>query len=208
MKTDHIFPYIILFSFFLPWTHLGFTNQIRIKEFIVISLVLIFIFDRLRGKAIYLDYSGKIYFSFIFFCIFYTIFTSFNLKTIEEIYFLFHVLLFTILNFAIYLVISNIDLKNFNFKKLINIIVIIYISVFCYFIIYTTNIHNLAEESLRGFHTIENELLRDNKLKTYLGGTNGSSWFFLLISSFLFGYFIKKKNYIFGLVPIIMSLLG
>ena len=110
------------------------------------------------------------------------------------------------MNFAIYLVISNIDLKNFNFKKLINIIVIIYISVFCYFIIYTTNIHNLAEESLRGFHTIENELLRDNKLKTYLGGTNGSSWFFLLISSFLFGYFIKKKNYIFGLVPIIMSL--
>lgn len=206
MKIDHIFPFIILFTFFIPWTHLGFTNEIRIKEVIVITLVLIFMFGHLAGKIIYLDYLGKIYLSFILLCIVYTIFQLSNLETIEEIYFLIHVLILTILNFSIYFVISNINLKNFNFKRFINTIVIIYISVFFYFIIYTTEINILAKESLRGFHTIENELLQDNKIKTYMAGTNGSAWFFLLISSFLSGYFINKKNYFFAFMPIIMSL--
>ena len=56
----------------------------QIKEVIVITLVLIFMFGHLAGKIIYLDYLGKIYLSFILLCIVYTIFQLSNLETIEE----------------------------------------------------------------------------------------------------------------------------
>lgn len=215
MKKEHLIPYTILIIFLMPWAILGIENyQIRIKEIILISILFFLILDHLNGRKLIIDDSGKIYFCFILVCSFYTLIQFNNLEKLQDISFVTHVLIFTLFNFLIYFIIFNLNLENFNFKNFINLFLIIYICIFIYFVIYSINIHTLGQlhnerlnMSIGGFYTIENELIGEGKIKVYIGGPNGRSWFFLVISSFFVGYYKNEKQFIRALIPILMSLL-
>jgi len=199
----------------MPWAILGIENyQIRTKEIILISILFFLILDHLNGRKLIIDDSGKIYFCFILVCSFYTLIQFNNLEKLQDIFFVTHVFIFTLLNFLIYFIIFNLNLENFNFKNFINLFLIIYICIFIYFVIHSINIHTLGQlhnerinVSIGGFYTIENELIGEGKIKVYIGGPNGRSWFFLIISSFFVGYFKNEKQFIKALIPILMSLL-
>lgn len=212
LKTEHLVPYILLIIFFIPWSLFGFEQfEIKIKEVVVLSIAFLFFIKHLMGKKLYIDFLGKIYFYFVLVCIFYTFVELTYPKTLEEIYFVIHVLLFTILNFIIYFLVFNSNLNNFDYKKFINLVVLIYLCLFIYFVSYAIEIHNLGQYHIGGFYSVENELWQEGKIIKYLGGTNGRSWFFLIFSSFLVGYLKNRKFYIQGLLitfmPIIVSYL-
>lgn len=199
----------------MPWAFLGFENyQTRLKEIILISILFFLILGYLNGKKLFLDYSGIIYFSFILVCSFYTLIEFNNLETFQDISFVTHIFIFTLFNFLIYFIIFNVNLESFNFKYFISLLLIIYIGIFIYYIVYSINIHALGQlhnERLNldvgGFYTIENRLIDEGKIKIYIGGPNGRSWFFLIISSFFVGYFKNEKQYIKAFIPILMTLL-
>lgn len=199
----------------MPWAILGIENyQIRIKEIILISILFFLILDHLNGRKLIIDESGKIYFCFILVCAFYTLIQFNNLEKLQDIFFVTHVFIFILFNFLIYFIIFNLNLENFNFKNFINLFLIIYICIFIYFVIHSINIHTLGQLhnerlniSIGGFYTIENELIGEGKIKIYIGGPNGRSWFFLIISSFFVGYYKNEKQFIRALIPILMSLL-
>lgn len=199
----------------MPWTILGVENyETRIKEIILISILFFLILCHLNGKKLIIDDSGKIYFCFILVCSFYTIIQFYNLEKLQDAFFVTHIFIFTLFNFIIYFIIFNLNLEDFNFKIFINLFLIIYIGIFIYFVIYSINIHYLGQlhneqsnMSIGGFYTVENLLKGQGKIKIYIGGPNGRSWFFLIISSFFVGYFKNEKKFIIALIPILMSLL-
>lgn len=207
LKTEHLVPYILLIIFFIPWSLFGFEQfETKIKEVVVLCVALLFFIKHLMGKKLHIDFLGKVYFYFILVCIFYTFVELTYPKTQEEIYFVIHVLLFTILNFIIYFLVFNSNLNNFDYKKFINLIVLIYLCLFVYFVSYAIEIHNLGQYHIGGFYSVENQLWQEGKIINYLGGTNSRSWFFLILSSFLVGYYRSRKLFIPALLTILMSI--
>ena len=208
MKKEHLIPYTLLITFFIPWGIIGLGQyEIRIKELIIIFFAFLFFLEYFNGRKIYIDNLGKIYFYFIIICVIYTLIHINNLSKMQDIYFVIHVLIFTILNLGIYFIIFNSNLKNFNFKKFVNFFIIIYFIIFAYFIYYAIQLHILGQNHIGGFFTVEHNLIVKGKLHYYIGGANGRSWLFLILTSFLVGYFKNNKSYIKALIVIFMSIL-
>lgn len=206
MKKELLIPYFILICFIIPWSIIGLgQHEIRIKELFIILLLILLSINFLKGRKIYIDRPGKFYFYFIVVCIFYALINLIRLSSQNEINLLLHILIFTILNFTIYFIIINLRLDNFNLKKFVNVFFVIYLSIFAYFLYYANNLHILGLERIGGFFTVESEMVREGKLKIYIGGANGKSWFFLILSSFFVGYFINKNSYLKVILVIIMS---
>ena len=208
LRTQTFIPYVLLTVFFIPW---GFFDlgqyEIKIKEITIFSIATILIIKHLVGKKIYIDNVGKIYFYFIIVCIIYTLIQLTYPATIQESYFVIHILIFTILNFMIYFITYNANLEKFNLKRFINFLIIIYIGLFSYLVYYAFEIHVLGQQHIGGFYSIENELWQKGKIIEYFGGTNSRSWFFLILSAFLVGYFKNRKLFIQALLVIFMSIL-
>ena len=180
--------------------------EIRIKELTIFSLTFLFLINHLSGRKIYIDNIGKIYFCFIVVCLIYTLIHLNNLQSIQDIYSVIHILIFTILNFVIYFLVLNINLKHFNLNRFINFFLFIYVIIFAYFVYYSIQLHILGQNHVGGFYTVEHNMKLAGKLKIYIAGPNGKSWFFLILTSFLVGYFQNNKHNTKALMLVLMSL--
>ena len=136
LKIDKYIPQFIIAIFLIPWSFIGFENyEIKIKELFIFFLFFSLFIQYLNGKSILIDNAGRVYLYFIIVCIFFTFIEFFRLNNIEEILFVLHIFVFTLINFLIYFLIFNLNLKN-NYQKFINFLFLI-LCLFIYFVYYS-----------------------------------------------------------------------
>jgi hypothetical protein len=200
---------LLLLVFFIPWTWLGlYQYEIYIKEISVIFVFLFMFFKNIYNKEnLIIDSSGRIYILFLLVCIFYYFIELLSLDSVDDRSFLTHVLLSTILNFVIYFIFINTKENKINLKLLIKILILMYFSIFIFFVVHSLEVHTLSKDLPGGYFTFENLLQQSGMYNNYFGGNNGRSWFFLILTSFFVGYFISKNRFFYAFIFILSSLI-
>ena len=211
LKNDfRVISLLLLSVFCVPWAALGYYEyEIYIKELSVIFIfLLLFCKNVLNQKNLSINQSGRIYFLFLLVCILYYFVEAARLASFDNLSFLTHVLITTILNFVIYFIFVNIKSNKSDLKFFIKVFFIFYLSICVYFIIYASVIHSLSQDLAGGFFTYEGQRELEGNYISYFGGMNGRSWFSLILTSFFVGYFISKKNNFYAFLCICLSLVA
>jgi hypothetical protein len=206
-KNEHWVAYFLLVIFIIPWQYFDIEHVVRIKEFAVIMSSLLVFLKCLMSSKIFIDNSGRSYFLFIMLTSLYLgidfvyLHMDFDLKQVVHIY------LFVLFNFSIYLLVLNLNLSNLNLSLLMFIFKFVYLLIFLYFFLYAYEIHSLIKNIPANFFTMESLLWQRNENIIYMGGTNSKSWFFLILTSFLVGFYRSKAKYFVCLFLIAMTIL-
>lgn len=209
LKNEHLFIYLLLSVFFIPWEYFGLEAfySIKIKELTVIFFSFHLLLKCLITSKIVIDSAGISYLLFALLSFFYVGIDLLYHQKEFNFYTVLHIYLFVLLNFFIYLIVLNINITKLNLNVFMFIFQTVYLLIFLYFLNYAYEIHRISENSAGNFFTIEGDFWQSGQNIIYMGGTNGKSWFFLLLTSFLVGYYQSKDRYFFSLILILMAFL-
>lgn len=213
LKID--FKYISIFLlaiFFIPWTNLGFREyELYVKELTtIVTFLLIFLNTVVNKKKLSINQAGRIYFWFLLLCVFYYFLQGFRLTSLDDLPFLTHVLISTILNFTVYFIFTNLRIKENDLEYFLKVLFFLYFIITFYFIVSAAVMHIFSAGMPGGGGILTYQAQREQAgyYIGYLGGMNGRSWFVLILSSFSVGYFISKKKYLYAFLFISLSFLA
>lgn len=211
LYTPRLMPYILLATLLIPW-ELYTPLSLQIKELCILGCLAIVLFRAQHFKILLLDFPGKLYASFLGLCIVYYVLQLLQSQPNADISFLTHVLITTILIGCEYLIIFNTpftddkQIKRFTyFAGAVALCVIGYILHLSY-TVYAAGGFGL----IRSFLSTQNALVTEGGLTslTYIGNSNGKSWFCIIFFSFFIGYLLgTKKSALIVLPTIILPLL-
>ena len=183
---------------FIPWSALGlYQYEIYIKELTIIFVFLFILMLKLANNRLFpVDRSSKYYFYFLFLCVVYYFIQANKALGIDNILFLSHVLITTILNFIIFYILLNLKIDTRDIHYFVKLSFVLYVLVCVFFIIYSLSLHllSIGMPGDGGIFTFEAQMDQQGTYISYFGGMNGRSWFALILSSFYVGYFLHKRK--------------
>ena len=203
---------IFLAITFMPWSAIGLNQyELYIKELTVIFIFLFIVTLKLANNRLFpVDKSSKYYISFLFLCLVYYFIQANKAAGIQNITFLSHVLISTILNFVIFYIFLNIKINAKDIHYFVKYSFVLYFTVCVVFIAYSLSLHllSIGMPGDGGIFTTEAQMEQQGAYIPYLGGMNGRSWFALILSSFYVGYFMHKGKIIYSYLCCFITLLA
>ena len=213
LKID--FKYISIFILailLIPWPALSLREyELYVKELSTIVIFsLIFCNAVVNNKKLSINQGGRIYCWFLLLCVFYYFLQASRLISLDDLPFLTHVLISTILNFTVYFIFTNLRIKKNDLERFLKVLFLLYFIITFYFIVSATVMHIFSAGMPGGGGILTYQAQREQAgyYIGYLGGMNGRSWFVLIMSSFSVGYFISKEKYFYAFLCISLSFLA